>query len=218
MSLESSDKTLTTALERLSITNEITPISNENNVTILTQKVLDAIDSIRLKKKCPDLELISDHTKKTGVFEFNKNNIEKAISELVKLNLVMNKKTPQGLDSFYRTSHNEIFTCQMENVSTKENTTNSLTTGKEMNNITEENFFSELLSSQTPPNRTQNINETCPPVNQTLTTPHPDNIMANDTNSSTPRSTTWKYEAKISALKSYIQRELSALHNKIDRY
>ena len=44
MSLERSDKELTIALERLSITNEITPINNENDVT-------DAIDSIRLKKK-----------------------------------------------------------------------------------------------------------------------------------------------------------------------
>ena len=49
MSLETSDKELTTALERLSITNEITTINNENNVTILTQNVFDAIDSIRLK-------------------------------------------------------------------------------------------------------------------------------------------------------------------------
>ena len=49
MSLEISDKELTTALERLSITNEITTINNENNVTILTQNVFDAIDSIRLK-------------------------------------------------------------------------------------------------------------------------------------------------------------------------
>ena len=35
-----------TALERLSITNEITAINNENNVRILTQNVFDAIDSI----------------------------------------------------------------------------------------------------------------------------------------------------------------------------
>ena len=49
MSLEISDKELTTALERLSITNEIAPTDNENNVTILTQNVFDAIDSIRLK-------------------------------------------------------------------------------------------------------------------------------------------------------------------------
>ena len=39
MSLETSDKELTTALERLSITSEITTINNENNVTILTQNV-----------------------------------------------------------------------------------------------------------------------------------------------------------------------------------
>ena len=73
----------------------------------------------------------------------------------------MNKKTPQGLDSFYRTSQNEILTCQMENLSTKENTSNSLTIGKEINS-------NELINSQTPPNGAQNINETCPPMNQTL--------------------------------------------------
>ena len=39
MSLESYDKELTTSLEIRSITNEITPINNENNVTILTQNV-----------------------------------------------------------------------------------------------------------------------------------------------------------------------------------
>ena len=100
MSLETSDKELTTALERLSITNEITTINNENNVTILTQHVFDAIDSIRLKKKRPDLESISDHIKKTGVFEFDKNSIEKAISELVKLNLIINKKTPRDWTRF----------------------------------------------------------------------------------------------------------------------
>ena len=190
MLLESSDKELTTALERLSITNEITSINNENNVTILTQIVFDVIDSIRLKKKRPDPESISDHTKKTGVFQFDKNSIEKAISELVKLNLITNKKTPQGLDSFYRTSRNEILTCQMENLSTKENTINSLTIGKEINSNAEENFSPELINSQTRPNGAQNINETCPPMNQTLATPHPDNIMANDTNNPTPINNT----------------------------
>ena len=186
MSLETSDKELTTALERLSITNEITTINNENNVTILTQNVFDATDSIRLKKKRPDLESISDHIKKTGVFEFDKNSIEKAISELVKLNLIMNKKTPQRLDSFYRTSRNDILTCQMENLSAKENTSNSLKIEEEINSNAEE----KLINSQTPPNGAQNINETCPPMNQTLSTPHPDNIMTNDINNPTPRINT----------------------------
>ena len=163
-------------------------------------------------KKRPDLESISDHIKKTGVFEFDKNSTEEAISELVKLNLIMNKKTPQRLDSFYRTSRNDILTCQMENLSAKENTSNSLKIEEEINSNAEE----KLINSQTPPNGAQNINETCPPMNQTLSTPHPDNIMTNDINNPTPRNNAWKYEAKTSALKSYVQCELSALHNKID--
>ena len=141
MSLESSDKELTTALKRLSITNEITPTDNENNVTILTQNVFDAIDFVRLKNKHPDLKSISDHTKKTGVLEFDKSSIENSILELVKLNLTVNKKTPQGLDSFYRTSRNEILTCEMENIPTKENTSNTLTIGEEINSNADENFF-----------------------------------------------------------------------------
>ena len=53
----------------------------------------------------------------------------------------MNTKTPRGLDSFNRTSRNEILTCLMENLSTKENTSNSLTIGEEINSNAEENFF-----------------------------------------------------------------------------
>ena len=168
---------------------------------------------MRLKKKCTYLGSISDHIKKTGVFEFDKNSIEKAISELVRLNLIMNKKTPQGLDLFYRTSRNEILTCQMENLSTEESTSNSLTIGKEVNSNAEENF-SELINNQTAPNGAQNINETCPPMNQTLATPRPDNIMPNDTNNLTSTNNTWKYEAKIAALKCYVQCKFSSLHNK----
>ena len=106
----------------------------------------------------------------------------------------------------------------MENLSTKENTSNDLTTGEEINTNAEEIFFSELINSQTPPNRSQNINETCPPMNQTLSTPHLDNIMTNGINNPTPRNNAWKCEAKTSALKSYIPCKLSTLHSKIDRF
>ena len=51
MSLGSSDKELTSTFKRLSITIEITPINNKNNIKILTQNVFDAIDFKRLKKK-----------------------------------------------------------------------------------------------------------------------------------------------------------------------
>ena len=61
----------------------------------------------------------------------------------------MNKKAPQGLDSFDRTSRNEILTCEMKNLSTKENSSNSLTIGEEINSNANENFFSDLINSQT---------------------------------------------------------------------
>ena len=67
-------------------------------------------------------------------------------------------------------------------------------------------------------NSTQNVNEPCPPINQTFANPRPDNIMTNDTNNLTPRNNVWKYEAKPSALKSNVQCELFTLHNKIDRF
>ena len=102
MSLGSSDKELTSTFKRLSVTNELTPINNKNNITILTQNVFDAIDFKRLKKRA-DLASISDYIEKMGVLEADKKNIEKAISELVKLNLITNKKTSHGLNSFCRT-------------------------------------------------------------------------------------------------------------------
>ena len=55
-------------------------------------------------------------------------------------------------------------------------------------------------------------------MNQTLATLRPGNIMTDDTNNPTSRNKVWKYEAKISALKSYVQCELFTLHNKIDSF
>ena len=53
-------------------------------------------------------------------------------------------------------------------------------------------------------------------MNQTLATCRPDNLMTNDTNNPTSRNKVWKYEAKVSTLKSYIRCKLSILHDKID--
>ena len=97
----------------------------------------------------------------------------------------------------------------MENLPTKENTSNSLTIEEEINSNADENIFSDLINSQTPPsNGAQNINEICPPMSQTLATPCPDDITTNDTNNSTSRNDVWRYEAKLSALKSYVPCEL----------
>ena len=51
------------------------------------------------------------------------------------------------MDSFYRTSRNEILNCEKENLPIKEKTSNSLTIGEEINSRADENFFSKLINS-----------------------------------------------------------------------
>ena len=59
-------------------------------------------------------------------------------------------------------------------------------------------FFSDLINSQNLSSKyCSNINETCPPMNQTHATPRPDNIMTSDTNNPSPRNKVWKYVAKL---------------------
>ena len=94
----------------------------------------------------------------------------------------------------------------MENLPTKENTTNSLTIGEEISSNANENIFSDVIISQTPSlNSAQSTNETCLRMNQTVATPSTDNIMSNDTNNPTRRNKVWKYDAKLLALKSFVQ-------------
>ena len=106
MSPESSGKKLTTALESLSITNEITTSDNQKSISaFFTPNILDAIDSIRQTKK-----------KALRGVNFDQDSGYGTISEIIKLNLIINKKTPQGLYSFYRTSADDISTCEMKNL------------------------------------------------------------------------------------------------------
>ena len=70
MSHEGAGKKLTTALESLSITNEITTSDNQkSNSAFFTPKNLDAIDSIRQTKKRPDVESILIRTADMELFQ-----------------------------------------------------------------------------------------------------------------------------------------------------
>ena len=94
----------------------------------------------------------------------------------------------------------------MENLPTKENTSNSVTIGEEISSDANENIFSDVIISQIPSlNSAQSTNETCLRMNQTVATPSRDNIMSNDTNNPTRRNKVWKYDAKLLALKSFVQ-------------
>ena len=64
-------------------------------------KILSAIEIIRDKqKKRSDIDTIHDYIMKTEASNTNKTLIENLVKELIKQNILINKKNPQGLDCF----------------------------------------------------------------------------------------------------------------------
>ena len=88
-----------------SIIKEITNSENESRDSVLSTfkpLVLSAIDILRNKKKRPDVDSIYDHSIKTKASNADRVLIESVVTNLVKENLIINKKTPFGFDSFFR--------------------------------------------------------------------------------------------------------------------
>ena len=64
-------------------------------------RILNATEIIRdKKKKRPDIETIHDYIMKTEASNAGKTLTENLVKELIKHNILINKKTTQGLDSF----------------------------------------------------------------------------------------------------------------------
>ena len=68
--------------------------------SLLKLKILPAIKFIRSKKKRTDIESICDRLMKTNSPNLEISSIDEALSKLINHNLVSNKKTSAGLDSF----------------------------------------------------------------------------------------------------------------------
>lgn len=66
--------------------------NQENNSTFLTPKILDAIDSVKQKKKKINVESIFHHIEKRVFLNADKNNIERPIVEPIKPNLIVNRE------------------------------------------------------------------------------------------------------------------------------
>ena len=105
---EASYDGINTAMNNLSlnqsIIKEITNKTNESrNLVLYTFKplVLSAIDILPNKKKRPDVDSIYDHIIKTQVSNADRSLIEMVFTNLMKENLITNKKTPSGFDSFF---------------------------------------------------------------------------------------------------------------------
>ena len=88
--------------------NQVTEASDDSlntsvnvSLQLFKLKILNAIEIIRdKKKKRPDIDTIHDHIMKTEASNADKTLIEILLKELIKQNILINKKTTQGLDYF----------------------------------------------------------------------------------------------------------------------
>ena len=84
---------ISTALEKLTITNDLEK-NRENTETFSSfkPKILCDIDRTKEKKKRPDIDSIYDYLSRTVASNIDKVTIELILNELVKENVLMNKK------------------------------------------------------------------------------------------------------------------------------
>ena len=67
-------------------------------------KTFSLIKNIREKEKCPDSNAIFENLLRKDSTVTEKSLLDNALSKLIDLKLVINKKTPNGLDSFFLTN------------------------------------------------------------------------------------------------------------------
>ena len=98
------EKDISNAFDKLKITRDDRKTDDVNDVTLslFKPKILNAIDQIKQKKKRPDLNTIYEYLSKTEASNADKQLIETILGNLIEANVIVNRKTPKGLDSFYR--------------------------------------------------------------------------------------------------------------------
>ena len=198
---EASYDDINTAFNNLSlnqsIIKDITNSENESRDSVLSTckpLVLSAIDILRNKKKRRDVDSIYDHIIKTQASNADRVLIESVVTNLMKENLIINKKTPSGFDSFFR-----------KNAPLNEETMSSVTVDK--NQDKNEVILDQSVTFCHPTPQVHNDTDT--PLSQNTFTPakKPESDML-----------TVKIEALITALKSYVSCEISMINAKLTSF
>ena len=196
MSQKPTEKEISTTLEKLTITNDLEKNEKTMEISSLFKpKILCAIDRIKEKKKRPDIDSIYDYLSRTEACNIDKISIELILNELVKENVEVNKKTSLG-HSFRRINALPILV-------------NSLHTDSSPNNelaITESVNRAESTADNNTPSTNADI--------QILLTTN-DNISSLTKHSN---KAFMNMEAKFSALKVYIDCEISIRNSKVDQF
>ena len=102
MSQDPTEKEISTAREKLVITNDLEKTrENTKTSSLFKPMILRTIDWIKEKKKLPDIHSIYDYLSRMNAFNIEKVSIELILNDLIKENVLLNKKTSLG-DSFRR--------------------------------------------------------------------------------------------------------------------
>ena len=197
--VQSDDNEISFAFERLSLDHGSKLQNKEILKGTLTKNVLEAIGILRnKKKKRPDTSSIHELIKRNYNISISETDMKKFIDEMIDKKLIYNKKTDQGLDSFYQNM-------EMEDEAPLDSS--YLSESKNSNNFEEESLFNltkMLDQSSNPPAR--DIERPCDKI---------ENITRETV---TNEKLALKFEAKISAMKNYIDCELSEVTKKLDSF
>ena len=101
MSQDPTEKEISTAREKLVITNDLEKTRESTKTSLFKPMILRTIDWIKEKKKLPDIHSIYDYLSRMNAFNIEKVSIELILNDLIKENVLLNKKTSLG-DSFRR--------------------------------------------------------------------------------------------------------------------
>ena len=96
------EKDMSNAFNKLKITRDdrkIDDVSDEA-LSLFKPKILNTINQIKQKKNRPDLNTIYKYLTKTVASNADKKLIETILGNLTEANMIVNRKTPKGLDSF----------------------------------------------------------------------------------------------------------------------
>ena len=244
MALEATEKDISIAFEKLAITSNGGDYC-KTPTTIFSHfksKILAAIDEIRQKKRRPDSDAIYEHIIKSEASNADKNLIETIIAELTKQNVIINKKTCHGLDSFYKSSTaNQSIDFKPSPSKSNKIPNDKLTPQKRLNKSLSQScpeISENLLNFKTPfvetfsknqrgitvsqtedtisidKNIETSLFDTAPQIHPKICTKLPENTDSHSTRP--PCSKLFQIEAQLSALKSYVNCEISSLHSKIE--
>ena len=98
------EKDISNAFDKVKITRDERKIDDvgEETLSLFKPKIFNAIDQIKQKKKRTDLNTIYEYLSKTEASNTDNQLIETILTNLVETNIIVNRKTPKGFDSFQK--------------------------------------------------------------------------------------------------------------------